>query len=535
MEHEIIESPLQKERHGKLYYLFRNIRRGIRNRLKNNRKKFLTTLVIILGAIVGLRGLWQPELIWMRNHLWVVLALGALYIATRLLKKIFSGRLASAIITALALLLVTGYLYASHNGFDIHEYLSLYLRYKTLDIVELNKMPFTDHERTQPRRSIFTQAKTKLPDNLNFNLPHYTRVGNQYNWTMSIEPPTGLGQLWGNTEGVLNIAGEDPSPSFAGDDSLVLASFETGELLKLGKNVFTNTIKTFLSWRFLSYQPAEMFPTMDDEGNWVQVVMLIRWNGILFPWPEFGGVHIIPSADRLSLFDKVRLWVLGIGKWIPPGDIPKYPFLKGQSIVPAEVQRFNANSFRFHSGFWAPAPFYHRGDVRIPDLPEDVNDQPFTTFFRFPASPDRSKLYDYFSLEPYDPTKRGLNTSMLCPGDGQGPIFVRKHYLFGERMTGVSAAASKIQDTRKNYTWQSVKPVEFRSYIKMINGEQRFFWLTTVVTVDEKNKKDFLTGSTPELAVVDADTDDVFWLHSGPNTWVRQIEQQLAEKKKKGD
>ncbi|MFZ2192678.1 MAG: hypothetical protein WAV31_00345 [Candidatus Moraniibacteriota bacterium] len=402
--------------------------------------------------------------------------------------------------------------------------MSLYFRYKTLDIVELKEMPLTGHERVQPRQSMLTQAETKTNESFQISDPFFVRVGkDDYNWTMLIEPPPGINQLISRSYAVFNVSGEEAYPSFEGKAKVKVA-FETGQHMILGKNVITNTIKTFGLWRFLNYQPAEMFLTKDDEGRWVEVVKLIHWNGIIFPWPEKGGVLIIPDNSQLSFLQKLKLWVFGIGKWIPPEDIFKHPFLKGQSIVPAIVERFDADSFKFDNGFWGPAPFYHMGDVVVSDLSEDSNEQPFTTYFNFPNEPEKSKLYGYFSFEPYYEPAKGLNASMLYPGDGIGPIYVYKHYMHGENYTGVGAVAQKIQDSRKAYTWQIVRAVENRPYIKIIDGKATFFWLSTVVTLNKDNPERFGTGGKPEIAIMNADNDKVYWVNpENPKHWVDQI------------
>ena len=53
---------------------------------------------------------------------------------------------------------------------------------------------------------------------------------------------------------------------------------------------------------------------------------------------------------------------------IPPEQVGDHKFLKGQNILSKTVSRSMADSLRFQNGFFAPAPGYHDGDVRVPCL-----------------------------------------------------------------------------------------------------------------------------------------------------------------------
>jgi len=119
------------------------------------------------------------------------------------------------------------------------------------------------------------------------------------------------------------------------------------------------------------------------------------------------------------------------------------------------------------------------------------------------------------ALEPYHDTKQGLNTSMFVPADGIGPVMVYRHYLRNEALTGVSAVAPKVMESRKQYDWEQSQPVEHRPYIRDIDGKRRFFWLTTVVTYKDKKhagERGFIAGSTPAITLTDAMYKTVVWV-----------------------
>lgn len=409
-------------------------------------------------------------------------------------------------------------------------------------MLEMGKLPITGHERLQPRNSVYSLALEKIQETEAPSIPDYVRVGNEeYRWTLGIEPVR-IKRVYGNVEEVVSVLPFDPSPNFSTRDRV---SFETGEGMFLGRNTLTATIKTFSLWRYLNYEPADVKYVKDDSGEWVQVVSLVRWKGIFFPRPEFGGVQVIRQRKE-TLSSDLRLVLLGAGERIPPESISKHRFLVGQNNIPYEVSRYIADSFRFQNGFFSPMPWIHQGDIRIPDLPADVNDQPFTTYFEQVAPGLPGMLYHYFALEPYDPDKQGLNVSLFIPADGWGNgssgVHVYKHFRKGGILTGVSAITAKVMDSRKEYDWSRHGPVEHRPYIRDINGTRRFFWLTTVVTYKESgNGKDagkgsaahtteefrqgrrFIAGGLPNIVLTDADHNIPVWMSSNPDEWVSEL------------
>jgi hypothetical protein len=153
-------------------------------------------------------------------------------------------------------------------------------------------------------------------------------------------------------------------------------------------------IKRFDPWRYINYEPTHVRYIRDDTGEWVQVIPLIYWKGWLLPRPTFGGVMVI--RQKTGAADGLSALLTGAGEWIKADEIGDYAYLRGQNLVPEQVSTFVAESFRFTHGFASPMPGYHLGDIRVPNLPGDQNDQPFTCFFDFGED---AKLYQYFALE----------------------------------------------------------------------------------------------------------------------------------------
>ena len=71
-----------------------------------------------------------------------------------------------------------------------------------------------------------------------------------------------------------------------------------GEELLFGSNSQHRGHPELRAWRYLNYDPVDVSYVPDDDGQWVQIVSLIRWSGLFFPQPEFGGVQLIRQHER---------------------------------------------------------------------------------------------------------------------------------------------------------------------------------------------------------------------------------------------
>jgi hypothetical protein len=336
----------------------------------------------------------------------------------------------------------------------------------------------------------------------------------------------------------MSVPASDPSPDFGKDT--VSVHFTIAENFFLGRNTETCTRRAFGLWRSVSYEPANVFYLPDDSGKMVEVVSLIKWSGVLFPWPEFGGVQIIEQGDT-NLLGRVAF---GCGRWIPPEKVKQHPFLVGQNIVPHAVSRFRAGSLRFQGGtnfferFFAPMWFNRQGDIVVADVPEDMNPQPFVLFFKM-NSADPGKLYQYFSLETRDLETHGISASFWYPADGIGPSYVYRYASRGERLIGVTALRDRVMASRRNYNWGSNMVGEARPYIHRIADdagtvEIRFLYMVTLVTFTqvkgtEGSEARFTVGGNPEIAMIDANREKVVWVDTyHPEKWDEQIRSELG-------
>ncbi len=517
-------SPTQRRTHGRFYWFFHHVKQRTFLFFRSHKKGFVVGLFTAIVLLILLRAYLHPIVIALRSHIYIfTIGLPLIALLWFILRKL-RWQWQTALVIGLASIVA---LMAALDA-QPHKYLALYFRYSNLVKAELEKLPLTEYDRIQPQNSILSLANEAMVETESPASPDYVRVGDDYRWTLAIEPSYVIRRMTGGVNQLFNVSGSAPSPNFS-REARVPVNFTTGEELLLWKSSRVNVIRSFGLWRFLNYEPADVKYFTDSNGEWVQAVSLIRWKGIFFPRPEFGGVQIIRQTPADNPTASVKMALLGIGDWIPPGKISEHPFLDGQNLLPYEVSRYLANSFRFQGGLLAPLPGYHLGDIRIPRLPNDLNQQPFTMFFRFDGSSGaKDGLYHYFALEPFHEEKQGLNTSLFVPADGIGKVYTYTHHNKSEALTGVSAIAAKVMESRKQYDWSRNRPVEHRPYIKDIAGKRRFFWLTTIVTLKEGNKS-FIAGSTPDVAITDASYKVVSWVNAlQPDTWPSQLQQELS-------
>jgi hypothetical protein len=511
----------EPERSG-LYWIAVHGRARVAATFRRHRLAFVVGALVAVLVLLLLRSAVHPFVIALRVRIFLlVLGVPLLIAFARLL---FYGPVRRRWITAaVAVPLLTA---VAYWGEEVHRYLALYNRYRTLATSELRELPVTDHERIQPLNSIYSLAHEAISESETPMRPYFVRVGDEYRWTMGIEPAYLVPRVFGSVREIFSVPGTSPSPRFQRENRIPV-QFAFGESLLFGSNSRTAAIRRFGLWRYFNYEPADVSYVTDDAGEWLQVVSLVRWTGVFFPQPEFGGVQLIRQAPT-TLRGLVTRVLFGAGDWIRPEDVASHPFLVGQHVLSYTVSRYMAHSFRFQSGFAAPLPGYHEGDIRIADMPEDVNDQPFTVPFLVPGT-TASKLYHYFALEPFDPSKQGLNTSLFIPADGSGPVYVYRHQGAGGTLTGVSAIATKVMESRKQYDWTRNRPVEHRPFIRRIDGRLRFFWLTTVVTTKgTQGDTRFIAGSVPEVVITDAAYNVPVWVDPmAPESWVDQLRREL--------
>lgn len=491
--------------------------------------------VIILGIITilllfFLRDDYQPALLFLRRYVFVLL-LGGLFLWVMLSKfrsALGAGR------RVLILLGIVGFfaiLWFFGWKLELYNYMQTYNVYKNLNIEELNGLPLTQNERIQPFNNIVTMAYESVGETQEVSLPQLVRVDSTNQWTMAVQPAKEYTwqRMNDNTEELFTVESTSPFPRFSKENRIPI-TFSIGESLAFSRNTYNAVVQRFNIFQLFTLQPSDVFYMKNDEEKWVQVVSLIKWKGFFFPYPTYGGVMVIDAGVH-DLSDYFERMTIGKGTYISPSETKNYPYLKGQNTLAEEISRVEAQSLQFLGGFTDPLPWNMKTAVKIPDLPQDQNQQPYVTDFDFSGMKTEAYngLYHWFGLEPIGDERTSLAFSVMIPADGTDKLYYYNHAARKEGMAGVSAMPLKVIESRKEYDWTANKPVEFRPFIKHIAGRKRMFVLGTIAAVQEDSRK-FDGAATPDLALVDAEYRDVIWIDAKhPSRWTDAILEQLGE------
>ncbi|PCJ66023.1 MAG: hypothetical protein COA58_08080 [Bacteroidetes bacterium] len=515
----------------RVYWILTNIRKGIASFIKNGFKKrpivsILITLVLVYLIFVS-RGSLQPFFLLIRKY---ILLIALIILVLWRFSKGWSLRSTGK--KVLTTVLLIGFAAGSYlGGPEIYRYISLYFHYSSINKVALDKFPTTNFERIQPINSVKTLINQEaLSETEDATRPNFVRgVDGKYYYSCAVGPAREykIQQMTKNMYEIIHVPADLPAPVFSKkyrDD----VNFNIGELLLFSKKTSNAIIKKFGFFKYFTYEPAEPIYLQQGKNKWLQVIPLIRWKGIIFPRPVFGGVYLIEEMKGDDgYFDRV---LFGKGKYIAPEDIKNHYVLAGQNLLPQNVAEFTAESFKFSSGFLAPMPFYHQDDIRIPDLPNDVNPQPFITYFNVNG---KGKIYNFYGLEPYQQEKKSLSLSLFIAGDNDDTVYFLDHRKRDQSYIGSSAISAKIIESKKNYDWSKNYPAETRPFVRTVNGESRFMWLSTIVTKAGENKDQYIAGSIPEITLTDAIHGKVVWIDQDSlinnDTWIEIAKNELED------
>jgi hypothetical protein len=333
-----------------------------------------------------------------------------------------------------------------------------------------------------------------------------------------------------NTEEVFSVSSTTPFPRFSNENRIPV-TFSIGESLMFSRNTYNAVVQRFNPWMLFNYEPSDTYYMKNDEGDWVQVVSLIKWKGFFFPYPSFGGVMVIENGKH-DFGDYIERILIGKGTFIPPHELDRHKYLSKQNILAEKVSRIQAESLKFLGGFTDPLPWNMRTVVKIPLMPKDQNQQPYVTDFDFAGTNTNaySGLYHWFGLEPIGEERTSLSFSVMVPADGTDQLYYYNHAAKKQGYAGVSAMPLKVQESRKEYDWTANTPVEFRPYIKDIAGRKRMFFLGTVSAISDTNAEQFDGAATPDLVLIDSEYRDVVWIDvKHPSQWDKTVYDQLNE------
>ena len=499
---------------------------------RGKRQKTITIIVsiILLIALFFLRDDYQPFLLFIRKYIFIILVSAlVLFLLMRKFRSTPSTGKRIALLGAVAAYFGLLYLVGWH--YKMYDYMKTYNVFNNLNRVEINELPLTQNERIQPLRNIFSMANESVGETKDVSLPHLVRVDGENKWTMAIQPSEKytLQQISENTEEVFAVSSTSPFPRFSSENRIPV-TFSIGESLKFSRNTYNAVVQRFNFFQLFSLEPSDTFYMKNDSGSWVEVVSLIKWKGFLFPYPTFGGVMVIDNGEH-DFNDYMERVLIGKGTYISPEEMHKYPYLTKQNTLSEKVSRLQAESLKFLGGFTDPLPWKMQTAVKIPDLPDDQNQQPFGTDFDFKDTDSDAfnGLYHWFGLEPVGDERTSLTYSVFIPADGTDKLYYYDHAAKKQGYAGVSAMPLKMIESRKEFDWSVNKPVEFRPYIKDIAGRRRMFFLGTVSAIKDDSKK-FDGSATPDLALIDSEYRDVIWIDvKHPSQWDKTVYDQLNE------
>ncbi|WP_348713545.1 hypothetical protein [Tenacibaculum sp. 190524A05c] len=499
---------------------------------KGGKQKFIViflSLILVL-AIFILRDDFQPGLLFLRKYIFIIiLCFAALYFGLRKFRRTAStgGRL----LTLLVIGLFLGGLYFVGWHLKMYDYIKTYNVFNSLNRVEINELPLTRNERIQPLMNIFSMANESVGETKDVSLPHLVRIDTINKWTMAIQPTEKYAWqgMTDNTEEVFAVSSTTPFPRFSSENRIPV-TFSIGESLKFSRNTYNAVVQRFNIFQLFNMEPSDTYYMKNDKGAWVQVVSLIKWKGFFFPYPTFGGVMVVENGAH-DFNDYIERILIGKGTYIAPEEMRNYPYLTKQNTLAEKVSRLQAESLKFIGGFSDPLPWNMETAVKIPDLPDDQNQQPFVTDFDFSdtKSDAYTGLYHWFGLEPVGDERTSLTYSVFIPADGTDKLYYYDHASKKQGYAGVSAMPLKVIESRKEFDWSVNKPVEFRPYIKEIAGRKRMFFLSTISAIRDESKK-FDGSATPDLALIDSEYRDVIWIDAKhPSQWDLNVFEQLGE------
>jgi len=499
---------------------------------KGRKQKVITVLgvLIFLVLLFVLRDDYQPALLYLRKYVFVIL-LGLLFLVLALSKfrKAPSAGRRLLILAGIIVVFIGGWYFGAK--LHLYQFMQSYNIYNNLNKIEMHELPLTQNERIQPFNNIVTMAYESIGETQEISLPQLVRVDSSNQWTMAVQPSKEYSwqRMNDNIEELFTVESTSPFPRFSGKNRIPV-KFSIGESLAFSRNTYNAVVQRFNLFRLFTHEPSDVFYMKDDSGRWVQVVNLIKWKGFFFPYPTYGGVMVIEPGEH-DTNDYIERILIGKGTYIPPSEIKDHPFLTRQNTLAEEVSRLQAQSLQFLGGFTDPLPWNMQTAVKIPDLKDDENQQPFVTDFNFDSMKEDaySGLYHWFGLEPIGEERTSLSFSVMIPADGTDKLYYYNHAAKKEGLAGVSAMPLKVVESRKEYDWSVNKPVEFRPYIKEIAGRKRLFVLSTIAAKRDDSKK-FDGAATPDLALIDCEYRDVVWVDAKhPSQWEATILNQLGE------
>ncbi|MCI5050725.1 MAG: hypothetical protein MRY57_00235 [Candidatus Pacebacteria bacterium] len=422
------------------------------------------------------------------------------------------------ITAAVAITIGVGTFYLGEWTYDYCAY--AYNFHTRIKAQEISVLPETDYEKVHARVTVHGVAeRDRTEDTQDVTLAHYVRDiddGEHY-WTMGVEPSKTkwVQYLFGNVSQVFFTKGNSLSLRFDKESKEVTdVDFQFGEYLLFSNNIEQAAIKKLNALQYWRYEPADYAIYInrgskpDENGemkkDWVQVIPVTKWVGVLFPMPEPAGVIVI-DQNHVSYVEKI---FLGAGDFVSRAEVRDTDYLQGQLLIPESYSVYMANCFRFYHSLFAPMPGNHEGDIRIPNIPNNFTSFPFKEYFRMSKVDSTGNAYDgfyhYIPLSPFG-DKNLLSLSLFVAGDDGRDVYYIDHKKTGTKMDGPSSIPSRVVDGNSNYDWSKAVPTEVSPVVKTVHGERHLIWKSAIQTYGDDERTQITFGKTELFFLVAKD------------------------------
>lgn len=413
------------------------------------------------------------------------------------------------------------------------EYLNKSITFKQIEVKELEYLPLSTKDRIYPYQTILNIAKDKITSSEytveNFELI-YDIKKDTLQWNAEKSPLGKTNKLVKNVDGIVTIN--------ASSDQIEKNEYNTN--FHYGRKLtWFNSLDYILPKHLNIFDYFDK--TLDDNvkliqmenGEWVQVVAVINWDGI-WPavYPKFHGVYVIHeinekygSVNFLNTDFKVPVSNPEI-EFLTPEDIKKTSYLQNQNLVPEEITNHYVSSWNFKNGIMNYL-FTKKDLTKVTAIEEELNKQPFTIWFDDVKSIDNNEttngIFQFYALEPMG-TNKGLSNILLFDTHGYNEKVIVYNYDFSKKklsLLGPQRISETIKDSDKHIDWSSFIIAESKPFIKIVNNERKFFYINSVISKKSASAK-------PTIVIADPDKLNVKWFNG--NNIDKQIEKYLEKK-----
>lgn len=515
--------------------IYNNLVLIISNKIKNNKYMILSIFLIIMLLFYFSRAYFYPNVNFLRVHtpefitfyfLLFIVSFSVIYLFKEI-KKIYKILLSLLLLFSIIVATIIVITFNEDNEKNIFYMLNKQQTFNQIRSIELQELPLTKFERIYPYETILKIAKDKISSSEytveNFELV-YNKDKESLTWNAEKTPLGKINKLATNVNGVVSIEIDKDVV----DKKEFNVSFNYGRKLS-----WFNSLDYILPKHLSLFDYFDK--TIDDNvrliqkenGEWVQVVAVINWEGI-WPsvYPKFHGVYVIEQIsdkyNNVSFLNtdlKIPISNPNIN-FLTPKEIEKTSYLKNQNLVPEEITKHYASSWAFKNGIWNYL-VTKKDLTKISDNEEDnsSNKQPFTIWFEditFEKA-KHSGLFQFYALEPIGENK-ALSEILLFDSHGYTTdVLVFNYNLFKNKknLLGSQRIMETIKDSDKHIDWSSFKVTESRPFIRDVKGVRKFYFFNSVISKTVASAK-------PTVVITDPDTLDVYWFNG--NDINKQIE-----------